>query len=342
MVRFALLFVVVAVSAVSSNEEAEDTPKDPLSLLGWRATEGAAAGYVEDKACSTCHMELYLSYQHVGMSQSFKRPGEAKVIEEFGKEFYHEPSQRYYRIDKDGDKMSFKRYQRDNKGQEINIFETPIHWVMGSGNRARSYLYRTDWGEMYMLPLGWYSEDKVWGMSPGFEDKNHLGVLRRIQRECMFFHNALPEVPENSDVHWNVHQFPEELPQGTGCQRCHGPGAEHIRAGLTGQPHEVIRSKIVNPAKLPVEERDSVCFQCHMLPAVSMIGARRFDRKDYDYRPGQKLSKYLLHVETDEEGESREERFEINHHGYRFWQSKCFKESEGKLACISCHNRCVA
>ncbi len=311
---------------------------DPLSKLGWRATEGAAAGYVEDRACATCHADIYQSYQHVGMARSFAPPSDAETIEDFGKVFFHKPSQRYYQIRKDGEKLVFRRYQHDDKGNPINEFETLIDWVMGSGNRARSYLYQTEWGEMYMLPLGWYSENREWGMSPGFEERGHLGVLRAVKRQCMFCHNALPEVPEGSDQYWRPHRFPKNLPSGTGCQRCHGPGADHIRAALSGSPPETVQARIVNPRKLPPERRDSVCFQCHMLPTVTFFGSRRFDRPDYSFRPGQHLSDYLVHVDIEEKGVKRADRFEINHHGYRFWQSRCFSESKGALACISCHD----
>jgi len=312
--------------------------EDPLKLLGTRATKGAAADYVPDKVCGTCHAEIYKTYQHVGMAKSFGKPGEVEVIEDFGKTFYHKPSQRYYEIHKKGDSLTFKRYNRDDEGLPINVFEQAIAWVMGSGNRARSYIYRNDWGEMFELPLGWYSEIDGWGMSPGFEAADHQGVSRQIKRECMYCHNAFPEVPENSDLFWKHDKFPEELPQGTGCQRCHGPGAAHIRTAFSGAPPEAIREKIVNPRKLEPQARDSVCFQCHMLPAVAMVGMRKFDRPIYSFRPGQLLSDYQVHVDITEEGVSKKDRFEINHHGYRFWSSDCYQKSAGELACISCHN----
>lgn len=330
-------FLIIVLTLLSIPQLALATP-DPLTKLNIQATTGAAAGYVPDLACSTCHMNLYQSYQSVGMARSFTLPANAKPIEKFGEEFYHAASERYYRIDKHDDKLTFYRYQKDLNGKPINTFTTPIDWVLGSGNRARSYLYRTELGELFMLPLGWYSQTNEWGMSPGFENKTHYGVQRQVRRECLFCHNAFPEVAVASDNHLAPHLFPLELPQGTGCQRCHGPGADHIRAALNVRPSQEIQAKIINPRRLPAEERDSVCFQCHMLPAVSIVGARKFDRSDYSFRPGQKLSEYLVHVETTEADTRSEDKFEINHHGYRFWQSQCYQKSAGQLACISCHD----
>ncbi|MEE4161656.1 MAG: tetratricopeptide repeat protein [Woeseiaceae bacterium] len=339
--------LVVACLAAGCSERAPETQStaaapagpDPLERVGARATTGAAPGYLDDTVCGNCHRDIYDSYQHVGMSQSMKRPGNERPIEDFGVEYEHAPTHSIYRIIRAEDGLVFERYQRDANGEPINQLSLPIDWVIGSGNKVRSYAYQTDWGEMFMLPLSWYADAGAWAMSPGFEHAGHQGVTRKITRECLFCHNAYPEVPAGSDTFWETERFPATLPEGTGCQRCHGPGAEHVRTVVAGGSDvDTIRSKIVNPVRLSGEQRDSVCFQCHMLPSVSVVGARRIGRNDYSYRPGELLSDYLVHVEVSEEGISRADQFEINHHGYRFYLSRCYQESEGGLACISCHN----
>jgi len=318
----------------------EEAPPEPdlLPTIGATATEGAAAGYVDDQVCGTCHSDKYASYQDVGMAQSLRKPGRQAPMEDFGVEYHDEKLQRYYQIVEDGDELVFRRYQHDKNGDEINLLEIPVAWVLGSGNRARSYLYQTDWGEIFMLPIGWYSEDRIWGMSPGFEFADHPGITRAIQRKCLFCHNAFPEVPEGNDAPWAAETFPHALPEGTGCQRCHGPGADHIQSALQGNELEETRDRIVNPAKLSAELRDSVCFQCHMLPSASLTGVNRFGRGVYSFRPGEKLSDYLVHVDPVEGGELPADRFEINHHAYRFTQSSCYLESAGQFSCIDCHD----
>ena len=335
----AALVVGCGQSAAPPAEGPAGPGKDPLERLGARATVGAAAGYLDDAVCRNCHEDLYESYQHVGMSQSMKRPGNAIAVEEFGVEYFHEPTQNVYRIVATDSGPVFERFQRDGNGAAINQVEIPIDWVIGSGNKVRSYAYQNGLGEMFMLPLSWYADSRQWAMSPGFEHANHHGISRRITRECLFCHNAYPEVAAGSDTYWATEVFPSSLPEGTGCQRCHGPGADHARTVVAGGSDiETIRSKIVNPARLEGEARDSVCFQCHMLPSVSVVGSRRIGRNDYSFRPGELLSDYLVHVEVSEEGISRADQFEINHHGYRFFLARCYQESEGGFGCIDCHN----
>jgi Flp pilus assembly protein TadD len=320
--------------------QAKGAEKDILKVRGIKVTGGAAAGYVPDRVCAMCHNPIYRSYQEVGMAKSFFRPRADRFIEDFKENhFYHKPSKRHYEISREGDRLFFKRYQLDEKGKPINVFTRDIDWIMGSGNHSRVYLYRTEAGELYQLPLAWYSQTKSWGMSPGFDRPDHFGVSRRVRRECMFCHNAYPDVPSGSDAFYAPQVYPEELPEGTGCQRCHGPGANHVRIVMEGELEPgKIRAAIVNPKRLKSQLRDDVCFQCHFQPSVALFGIRRFDRGDYSFRPGQRLSDYLVHIDIKEEGKEQKERFEINHHPYRLMQSRCFKESKGTMSCLSCHN----
>lgn len=311
-----------------------------LAERGIEVTGGAAPGYVGDRICGSCHQDLYRSFQDVGMARSFYPPSAAEVIEDFDAEpFYHDRSQRYYEMRRRGDGIRFRRFQLDDNGAEINVLEQDVDWVLGSGQRSRTYLYRTPGGELYQLPVAWYTRESAWGMAPGYDKPAHLGVSRRVQRECMFCHNAYPDVPAGSDEYFEPQRFPVELPHGIGCQRCHGPGAEHVRQGLAeAVDFKALAASIVDPAELEPERRREVCYQCHMQPSVVLMGVRRFGRGVYSYRPGEPLGEYLVQIDVEEEGLERGERFEINHHPYRLEQSACFRESGGALGCLTCHD----
>ena len=324
--------------AVRSNEQALfSADADPLARLGLHASTGAAAGYVEDRGCGICHRAKFDSYQEVGMAQSLRRPRRAQRIEDFDlPEFNHAPSQEHYAMRWRDDQLVFERWQLDEEGKRINAIEQRVDWILGSGHRARVYLYRTPSGELFQLPLAWYTQEHAWGMAPGYDRADHDGVVRRVRRECLFCHNAYPQTPAGADAHWAPQSFPADLPEGTGCQRCHGPGAGHVRTVLNGGPSAAIVGAIVNPRRLPPERRDAVCFQCHLQPAVALIGPRRFERGDYSFRPGERLEDYMLHVDVEETGRAADDRFEINHHAYRMTQSMCFQK--GGISCIDCHD----
>src|SRR5205814_7280878 len=297
----------------------------------------ASSDYVADSSCATCHAAKFASYQGVGMAQSMRRPRAEVLIEDFrNARFVHKPSQSTYEMAWKNGRLLFRRWQNDANGKRINFIEQQVDWIVGSGHRSRVYLYRTPSGELYQLPIAWYTQEKTWAMAPGYDRADNDGITRQVRRECLFCHNAYPDVEKGSYQHWIPQRFPAALPEGTVCQRCHGPGAKHVDVAMSGASAEATRAAIVNPAKLTPELRDAVCFQCHLQPAVAMIGVRRFDRGDYSFRPGEALGSYILHVDIDEPGRPRAQRFEINHHAYRLRQSLCY--IKGGISCISCHD----
>jgi predicted CXXCH cytochrome family protein len=311
-----------------------------LAEIGVPVTAGAAPGYVDDRACATCHTDLARTYQEKGMARAFFRPRPETDIENFSAPpFFHAASSQSFQIVRRGDRLVFRRWQTDEAGRPVHVFETEVDWILGSGGHARTYLYRTPGGELFQLPLAWYSQTRQWGMAPGYDRPDHDGVLRMVRRECLFCHNAYPEVPAGSDAHNATHLFPESLPEGIGCQRCHGPGAEHIWLASGGMaPAAEIRAAIFNSGRLPRNRQDEVCMTCHLQPSVTLPGLRRFGRNDFSYRAGEPLDDYLVQVDVEEEGQRPDERFEINHHAYRLRQSRCFLESGGGVGCLNCHD----
>lgn len=334
------VFLVLLLSTCGITEQESSSP-ETHGLQGFNETitTGAAPGYINDQACAACHIEVYNSYQQMGMAKSFFRPAAEKAIEDFDKSFYHPASQRHYQMEFRDGTYFFRRYQLDANQQSINELDLKVEWVLGSGHNARTYLYREPNGEMYQLPLAWYTQTESWGMAPGFDSARHLGVQRTVRRECMFCHNAYPDVPEATDQYARPHRFPESLPEGIGCQRCHGPGAAHVREAQSADVTlQRLHATIVNPSRLDAGLRDDVCDQCHLQPSVALFGVRAFGRSDYSYRPGQPLNEYLVQTDIVEHDKPKSERFEINHHPYRLRQSRCFQESSGAMNCLTCHD----
>ena len=317
---------------------AADTPAF-LSSRGVPVTGGATPGYVADAVCADCHQETARTFTAVGMSRSFYRPARERSIEAFGVPFEHAPSGRFYEMVWRGERLVFRRWQLGPDGERVHELEQPVDWVLGSGNHARTYLFRTPSGELWQLPLAWYTREGRWGMAPGFDRPDHEEVSRQVQRECMVCHNAYPELPAGADRYATPHRFPVAMPEGVGCQRCHGPGAEHVRRARDPQvAMAAVGEAIVDPAKLPAARRTEVCYQCHLQPAVALPAVRTFGRGDHAFRPGEALAAHRVELDAVEEGRRREDRFEINHHPFRLEQSRCFVASGGALSCLTCHD----
>ena len=321
-----------------------------LVLSGCLTAQQAAPGneYVDAKICAGCHRQIAADYRLTGMGRSFYRPAPANTIEDYANQnaFQHSLSDtRYSMIARDGAYYQ-RRWQLGFEGKETNVEELKIDYVIGSGEHARSYLHRMASGAFIELPLGWYAEKGgYWGMSPGF-DARHPQTRRFVSYECAFCHNAIPKIPAANQAPGSDPVFTGDLPEGIDCQRCHGPGGNHVRTVRTaGAKVADIRASIVNPARLTPDRQLDVCMQCHLEPTSSALPSliRRFNRGPFSFVPGEPLSNFLLAFDHAP-GTGHDDKFEIvGSSAYRLRQSQCFLKSNGgtgtgPLTCLTCHD----
>ena len=304
----------------------------------------AENGYIDSRQCAACHRQIANDYGKTGMGRSFYRPASPNSAEDFTKnnQFTHTLSDTTFSMLKRGTEYFQRRWQLGPDGKEINVEESRIDYVMGSGNHARSYLNRTAAGTLIELPLGWYpgpGNGGSWGMAPG-DDTPHPRTRRFVSYKCMFCHNGIPQIPAANEAADSDPVFTGELPEGIDCQRCHGPGALHIRTVSTGGARPAaIRASIVNPARLSPDRSMEICMQCHLETSSNRIPAAivRFDRGPFSYRPGEPLGDFMLSFDHAP-GTGQDDKFEAVSSVYRLRKSKCFLASAGKLTCQTCHD----
>jgi tetratricopeptide (TPR) repeat protein len=303
----------------------------------------ATEAYADPKSCTQCHAAEAAGYATTGMAHAFYRP-EAKTTVDIparGRQFFHAQSGTHYSMTEHGGEYFQRRWQVGFGGKPENVEELQIDYVMGSGNHVRTYLHRERDGTLIELPLAWYAElGGHWGMNPGYDNPRPM-THRPIAYECMFCHNAYPEIPatEHRDLSANP-VYSDPLPEGIDCQRCHGPGAAHIKAAQSaGTPLSQIRALILNPVRLSKQRQMEVCEQCHLestsRPLPDRI--RHYDQQPFGYRANQPLDTFNSYFSRDPE-KGRTDNFEIVNAPYRLRQSQCYLKSEGALTCEMCHN----
>ena len=302
-----------------------------------------AQGYADPKLCAACHPAIAATYKQNGMGRSFSVVRPEILIEDFthNNSYYHKASDTHFQMLRRGDHIFQRRYQVGPGGQETNVDEKEVDFIIGSGNHMRTYAHRNTDGTLLQLPLAWYAEKGgYWAMNPGFDTAEYPYSLRRIAYDCMFCHNAYPQTPAGHDRLGDLPVYSGEMPQGIDCQRCHGPGQRHVDlVSKPGAKLEDVRAAIVNPARLSSDLQMDVCAQCHLKTTEFRLphAIKRYDRGDFSYRPGEPLSDFALAFD-EAPGPARSERFETASAVTRLRESQCFLQSKGALRCTTCHN----
>ncbi len=193
-----------------------------------------------------------------------------------------------------------------------------IDYFIGSKTSGRSYARQID-GYLFEIPVTWYSAKQAWDASPGYEHDRDINLTRPLETSCLLCHSSQVRPVLRTQ---NRYGDPPFLEGGVSCERCHGAGSEHAR-----DPAHV---RMVNPAKLESERRDSVCGQCHL------TGEARIEKpgkRFADFRAGDRLSDFATYyVKSSGRGD-----FKVTSHLEKLQSSACKIASVDKLWCGSCH-----
>ncbi|MBO0910773.1 MAG: hypothetical protein J2P13_03175, partial [Acidobacteria bacterium] len=168
-------------------------------------------------------------------------------------DFTHRESGVHYRIYRERGRvwLSF-----DRGGTNPVHGKRELPYYVGSGHRGLTYLFVDD-GFWFESPVNWYGGRQVWDMTPAYQSASEVPLNLPLHTSCLNCHVSSLTPPLKGTE--NRYSTPLLTDSGITCERCHGPGARHVKGG-----------EIVNPAKLPPERRDAVCIQCHMEGRVSI------------------------------------------------------------------------
>ncbi|MBK9171209.1 MAG: tetratricopeptide repeat protein [Bryobacterales bacterium] len=297
----------------------------------------AAADYAPPESCAPCHQEIAARYAATAMSRSLYALTPATAGADFREpqSFYHASSDRHYAMERRGGRFFMRRWQ-DEDGRRINEIEREVHYVLGSGNHARSYLHRAADGRLVQLPLAWYADKGgFWAMAPGYDRPVHADFRRPVDYECLTCHNGYTPELFGQDATERGVRIQGRLTEGIDCQRCHGPGAKHVEAARRGAPAKAL---IVQPASLGRDRQIEVCMQCHLETTSRPLPHKliRPGRGVMSYRPGEPMRDWALHFDHAP-GTPEQEKFEVVSAVYRLRKSACFTAS-GTMTCTTCHD----
>jgi hypothetical protein len=289
--------------------------------------------FVGSAACTVCHAEIARRYEGHPMSQAaaVNRPDDTpQVSSQSPVHFQTGPFE--YAVERADDTVVHREILRDGRHRVVVEQSVEVPYTLGSGVRGKSFLIDRG-GRFYQSPISWYSQEGKWDLSPGYSlEISATRFERRVTDDCLSCHAGRMQVADADTP--DVYRAPHFLEFGIGCERCHGPGRGHVElfeGGAVRPPGADL--KIVNPGKLDAWQRDSVCFQCHLLARR----VPRYGRRVFDFRPGQGLEEVLtVLVHPDDTSEGTPDK--AVSHVQEMYASRCFQRSDGKFSCTSCHD----
>ena len=334
-VLFTGIYIIVSCSR-KSTESAADSQYASLS---------DSTPYVGMQACRQCHEAIYQTFIRTGMGLSFDTASQKKTSARFEHApLYDRFSDFYYKPFWNGDSLYLKEYRLDG-GDTVYSRIEKVSYIIGSGQHTNSHMMNVN-GYVTQVPVTFYTQKGHWDLPPGFGNGFNSRFSRKIELECMSCHNAFPEIVPGSENKYL------RIPDGIDCERCHGPGGEHVRQRQGGEIVDVSKEidySIVHPGKLPIDLQLDVCQRCHIQGNAVLKEGKSF----YDFRPGMMLSDvmdvYMPVYRGDESSHI------MASHAERMKMSLCFiesvKKAEGNnpnksflfpyrnaMTCVTCHN----
>ena len=305
-------------------------PIDPPLPAEDSLARAMGASYVGQESCRDCHLTIYSSYKRTAMGRSFDIMSADHAVGEFdGSPEIELQGLHYKMFERDGSYF-MQEFVRDSDGTPSAVEEHELLYVVGSNAHGRTYLIERD-EHLFQAPLCWYPMETKWEFCPGYEHKNEH-FTRETSKSCMFCHNGVMPLRAGER-----NSFEEPYPLGIGCERCHGPGSEHVASWSSGDGLGVDEGKttIINPAKLPQEARQQVCFQCHLGDAKQTERIIRHEREPESYRPGESINALFVPFRYKEQTQVD---FGLSAQADRMILSACYVESGGKMECTTCHD----
>ena len=280
---------------------------------------GNPAGYVGAQACSACHAERVAEFRLTNHFRTSRLPDAEAMPEGFspGKGSYatRDPALKF-EMGREGDKYTQTAVRITPGGQERTT--KTIGLVYGAGGGDEVYHY-WDGGKLLELPVAWMRPLKKWINAPGFRDGT-ANFSRETAPRCVECHNTwFTHVPGTASEY-----KPQQSILGVTCERCHGPGREHVEYH-EAHPQDAAAHAIVHPGELSREQQMDLCGQCH-----SNADKRR--TTPFSFRPGDKLEDHFR-IDIAKQPENDHTANQVHY----LRQSKCYQQSQ-TFSCITCHD----
>jgi hypothetical protein len=301
-------------------------PAASLEILAPHGTK--IEDYVGDAGCAECHKAIHQQQCGSRMARALTlardlppeevaRPGEVQ-----------DPVNGLtYRVAREAERWQLQVV----RGEESAA--APISYFLGSGERGLTPLWEHDAENYVELRVSYYADTQSWDFTPGQESaapaalEEALG--RRIDKKgrfgCLTCHSTLL-VQDGGEIDLRRSCF------GVHCERCHGPGRQHVESARRGDWLPTRNPAVVQAISLANRFFEGETPNTPQDKFLWSVAKARDDRLIRDlYMCGDCHGRSAIHTESDDTELSM---FQVA----ALTASKCYQRSEKKLRCTDCHD----
>lgn len=192
------------------------------------------------------------------------------------------------------------------------IGEVVLDWAFGAGRQGMTFVGKIA-GPLYLeFSLSYYTRQRVFGITPG-DGQIQPVTAQQAMGKVFPIYSPSGEIMECFQCHSTgpVSVSPEDriepLELGVRCEACHGPGSAHRDAAVQGV-RDRAATLIQSPGRLRAPELNNFCGSCHR--------AQTLDRAKIDLTFP----------------------WNVRHQPPYLERSECFRMSQDRLSCLTCHD----
>src|SRR5258708_16436996 len=219
--------------------------------------------YVRDEASNSCHQDKAGTYHQTAHAHTSSLPSKDSIHGSFrpGSNTLETTNPNLSFLMESSPEGFFQTALVKSSPSVVNTRKARFDIVIGSGRKGQTYLY-WDEDKLFQLPVTYWTELGEWMNSPGYIDGT-ANFERSIGPRCFECHASLfeplvPPVPPFNRYNKT------SVVLGMSCERCHGPGREHVsRYRSASPPRSGAGTAIINPARLSRDRQMDVCALCH-------------------------------------------------------------------------------
>ena len=229
--------------------------------------------YVGAVRCAECHAELARAYRRTRHARTFHHgPGIAALPM---------PERPLPDPDDPGVTLTFRREGprvRVETRAKDEVFDAVVDYAFGTTERYMTMIGRDDGGEFRALRLSYYrtAEGSGWGRTSGDAGApdwhetirgRPIDVRDGVVR-CLACHVTRPRAFREPPP---AVAGPEAADPAIGCERCHGPGSNHLAAVAADLPDRAIA--IARAGTAPAATVNAQCAECHTVDIPAAVRA---------------------------------------------------------------------